>query len=147
MSEVTKGDKNGMYGKKHSCATKQIISQKIEARGGLNGDRNPNYGNKWSKELREKVSSQIKESGRLNGDRNPNYGNKWSEELKAKASKQIRESGRLKGDRNPNSHFMKRQKEEIIRLHIYENVPIETLAKDYDLKIATIERYIKNAKD
>lgn len=49
MSEVTKGENNGMYGKKHSIKSKEAMSKK--KKGKNKGSKNGNFGNKGSQAL------------------------------------------------------------------------------------------------
>lgn len=61
MSNSVKGDKNGMFGKKHTEETKEKIKQKA-------------LGRKVSKEQKEKISQRYK------GEKNPFYGKKHKKE-------------------------------------------------------------------
>ena len=59
MSEVTKGEKNGMYGRKHTDETKKKISKIIKSKNYF-GENNPNYGNHWSEEMKQRASQKRK---------------------------------------------------------------------------------------
>ena len=48
LSESSKGENNGMYGKQHTKATKKKISE------ALKGENSPNYGKKFSEETKQK---------------------------------------------------------------------------------------------
>ena len=75
MSEVQKGDKSWMFGRKgKSChnfgrklskETRKKISEK------LSGKNNPNYGKRWSDEVRYKISLHHAD---FSGDKNPMFG-------------------------------------------------------------------------
>lgn len=47
------GEKNPFYGKKHTDASKKIISEKLK--GKMAGEKNPNYGKKHDEETRRKI--------------------------------------------------------------------------------------------
>lgn len=75
MSEVQKGDKSWMFGKrgklchnfgrKLSNETRKKISEK------LSGENNPNYGKRWSDEVKYKISLHHAD---FSGDKNPMFG-------------------------------------------------------------------------
>ncbi|MEN6294125.1 MAG: NUMOD3 domain-containing DNA-binding protein, partial [Methanobacterium sp.] len=68
------GDKNPMYGKKHSEESRKKMSRPN------NGDNNGMFGKTHSEESRKKISEK------LSGDKNPMYGKKHSEESRKKMS-------------------------------------------------------------
>lgn len=72
------GEKNPMYGRKHSQTTKDKI------RDAMSGEKNPNYGKHLSKELRSKLSKLKR------GKNNPFYGKKHSEQQKKKIGDAVR---------------------------------------------------------
>lgn len=54
------GDKNPFYGKHHSDATKNKISQNVSK--AISGENNPMYGHVWTEEARKEMSSSVKEA-------------------------------------------------------------------------------------
>lgn len=90
MSEVTSGDKNGMYGRKHSEETKKKISQ-IRLQKERDGEYDDVYHSKAFRDKMSKVTS---------GERNGMYGKKHSEEAKKKMSENSK--GLNKGIKNGN---------------------------------------------
>lgn len=68
ISKVTLGDKNGMYGKKHTNDTKNKISEANK------GEKNGFYGKKHSEKSCQKMRlSKIKYMEQLHGQISPNY--------------------------------------------------------------------------
>jgi len=90
------GSKNGMFGRHHSEAAKQRVSQ-------------ANSGRKRSEEQKQKVSKALKGKKRsaefierhtafMRGENNPNRGKKRSEEAKAKTSATLKETWKKRKD-------------------------------------------------
>lgn len=86
------GEKNGMYGTKHSEESKLKMSN--SRKGKYSGKDNHRYGKKNSKETRQKISEANK--GKQKGEKNPFYGKKHSKENKEKLSKKSKERMKLK---------------------------------------------------
>jgi len=80
------GDKNGMYGKKHTEEAKNKISNPKF------GDKNGMYGKKHTEEAKNKMREK------LSGDKNPFYNKKHTDETKKKLSEMAK-----KRKTNPNS--------------------------------------------
>ena len=73
------GQKNGMYGRKHTLQSKQKIAQTRKIRGCGIGSKNPMYGKpcwyKMTKEEYKRWKSRI--SASVKGEKNPAYGRVW----------------------------------------------------------------------
>lgn len=82
MSSVTSGEKNGMYGKKHTEETKRKISE--NKKGKLAGENSPHWGKPKSEESRRKMS--LSRKGKYTGKDNPMYGKTHTEEARRKMS-------------------------------------------------------------
>ena len=92
MSSVTSGEKNGMYGKKHTEETKRKISE--NKKGKLVGENSPHWGKPKSEETRKKIS--LSRKGKYTGADNHMYGKTLSEENRRK----IAESNRRRSGAN-----------------------------------------------
>lgn len=92
MSEITRGEKNGMYGKKHTEESKRKMSE--NTKGKLAGENSPHWGKPKSEETRKKIS--LSRKGKYTGADNHMYGKTLSEENRRK----IAESNRRRSGAN-----------------------------------------------
>jgi G:T-mismatch repair DNA endonuclease (very short patch repair protein) len=77
-----KGERNKMYGKKHSDASKEKMRN--STLGKYDGEKNPFYGKKHTKKSREAISKKL--TGKFLGENGPFYGRHHTEENKKLSS-------------------------------------------------------------
>jgi len=155
------GEKNGMFGRKHTEKSKKRISQSRFLNGFepyrtqefrekiskiVKGKKNPNFGNHWSEEQKQKVRDKLKKRGGYKGKKNPNFGNHWSEEQKQKMSDRLKERVDYKAKKNHNFGRYKINKK--LWPEIYEKIKrgIEsplTLSKKYNVHPTSINNYME----
>lgn len=97
MSNVTTGEKNGMYGKNHSTASKEKMSKtrkqnpspkfqteefKGKIRKATTAENNPMFGKNHSEESKKRMS--VNSKGKTSGDKNGMYGKSGEECLNGK---------------------------------------------------------------
>jgi group I intron endonuclease len=82
MSEDRKGEKNGMFGRKHTEETKQL--QRELKLGKYDGENNPFFGKTHTPETRQKLSDALK--GKNTGEDNPMFGKTHTPETRKKLS-------------------------------------------------------------
>lgn len=88
MSEVTRGENNGMYGKKHTEESKKKMSE--NSKGKLCGEDSPHWGKPKSEETKKKISETRKEKGLSKGENNPMYGKTHTKEAREKIAESNR---------------------------------------------------------
>ena len=81
MSDLNSGEKNRFFGKKHTAATRKVMSDKHYD---CNGDKNPMYGKRHSKELQTQIVNSYKEY--LKTHDHPRLGKTFTEESRKKMS-------------------------------------------------------------
>lgn len=84
MSEVTRGENNGMYGRKHTEESKKKMSE--NSKGKFCGEDSPHWGKPKSEETKKKISEARKGKGLGRGENNPMYGKTHSWEARKKIS-------------------------------------------------------------
>lgn len=82
ISQVTRGENNGMYGKKHTEESKKKMSE--NSKGKLCGEDSPHWGKPKSEETKKKISETRKEKGLSKGKNNGMYGKTHTEEVRKK---------------------------------------------------------------
>lgn len=146
---ILSGPLNGMYGKKHTKETVELLKALIadrpvteEFRKKMSevtkGEKNGMYGRKHTDETKKKISKIIKSKNYF-GENNPNYGNHWSEEMKQRASQ--KRKGTYFGSRKiPLEDW-----NEIFKLR-KEGVPSKVLAEKYDCTYSLINAIVRKVK-
>ena len=127
-SKAMKGEKNSMYGKKHSEEAKKKISAAHK------GEKNSFYGRHHTKESKKKMSEAQK--GKHLGKENPFYGKHHSEE----ARKKIGEAQKGENNHNYGKHLSEETKKKLseamkgnkyhLGKHWYNNGKINIRAKE-----------------
>ena len=117
MSKATKGENNGMYGRKHTEKTKIIIREKLQQRGGYKGHKNPHFGKKHSRRTKIIIADKLKLRG-----------------------------GHL-GQNNPNNKIKEREFEDIINLRNIKKCRIVEIASKYNVCGNTIYNILNKVKN